>query len=138
MSARDYERYHDNLSTLQGRKAFATLATNSIKLHIDENKKDGEFVWIDPPWEFYRDGNLVESSDSYPSDGVPDYDERVRQWFSGFDSIYETAIAEIAASPDGALEIRFFGGGEIFVPSDESVRDDLWYDHWYYKDAQRA
>ena len=137
MSSRDYERYHDNLSTLQGRRAFATLATNSIKLHIDENKKDGEFLWIDPPWEFYREGILLESSASYPDETATDYDQRVQQWFTKFDPIHETAIAELTASPDGSLQIRFFGGGEIFVPSDESERE-LWYDHWYYRDARKA
>ena len=136
MSARDYQRHHEQLSALKGRRAFATLATNSIKLHIDENKKDGTYLWIDPPWEFYRDDTLVESSDSYPDDTIPDHGARVQNWFSRFDPIYETAIAEIAATPDGGLQIQFFGGGEILVPGDNSERD-LWYDHWYYKDPNR-
>lgn len=138
MSSRDHQRHQDQLSALQGRRAFATLATNSIKLHIDENKKDGTYLWIDPPWEFYRDGAFVESSETYPDEGVPDSDALVKQWFTRFDSIYETTIADADSSPDGGLQIRFFGGGEILVPPSASERDDLWYDHWYYKDRQRA
>ena len=137
MSSRDYQRHHAQLSALRGRKAFATLATNSIKLHIDANKKEGTYLWIDPPWEFYRENVLVGSSASCPDHTLPDYDARVRQWFDQFGSLYDTAIADATASPDGSLEIRFFGGGELFVPPDASERD-LWYDHWYYKDGAKA
>ena len=76
MSSRDYQRHHAQLSALRGRKAFATLATNSIKLHIDANKKEGTYLWIDPPWEFYRENVLVGSSASCPDHTLPDYDAR--------------------------------------------------------------
>ena len=74
---------------------------------------------------------VAQTPESLPDDTIAGYDDRVQQWFARFDPIHDTAIADLTASPDGSLQIRFFGGGEIFVPSDESEREDLWYDHWY-------
>jgi hypothetical protein len=138
MSARDYDLYQRELSPLRGRRCFVTLATNSIKLHIDENKKKGTFLWLDPPWTFCRNGILIESSASCPDHSEPDYKSRFRRWCSRFDSIFETTINDLTATPDGALEIAFDGGHEIVLPADQSKQTDSWYDHWYFRDPEKG
>jgi hypothetical protein len=87
MSARDYDRYHHRLPALRGRKSFVTLATNSIKLHIDEDKRDGTFLWLDPPWEFRREDTIIETSSSCPHYTEPDYERRFRSWGERFQPI---------------------------------------------------
>jgi len=67
MSSRDYARFGDQLEKITGRKCYITLATNSIKLHIDENKKYGKYLWIDPHWELRKDGEIIESDQTYPN-----------------------------------------------------------------------
>src|ERR1700721_87915 len=105
MSARDYTQHRHELAALIGRKCFLTLATNSIKLHIDENKKGGAFLWIDPPWQFGRDGDILESSNSYPDHQEAGCEEKHRTWCSRFGPVYETLIEKIDAQPDGSLWI---------------------------------
>jgi hypothetical protein len=138
MSARDYELYHRRLKALQGRKSFVTLATNSIKLHIDENKKNGTYLWLDPPWEFRRHAKTVESSYSCPDHTDSDYAPRFRRWCRRFDSMSESTIATITATPDGALQIAFTSGEELVLPANETKQPDSWYDHWYYNEPAKA
>jgi hypothetical protein len=138
MSARDYALYHKQLPQLHGRRSFVTLATNSIKVHIDEAKRNGTFLWLDPPWEFRRDDSLIETSDSCPHYTEPDYNFRFASWGSRFQPIFESTIRDIVAAPDGSLKITFESGYDIFLPQDDSVQTDCWYDHWYYREAAKA
>jgi hypothetical protein len=131
MSAQDYRLYHDKLSALRGRKCFVTMATNSIKVHIDEDKKNGIFLWLDPPWEFRKDGIVIETSASCPDHTESDYERRFRLWGSRFEPIFDSKIRDITAAPSGSLQITFTDGYEVFLPEDPSVQTDSWYDHWY-------
>jgi hypothetical protein len=138
MSARDYDRFHTQLLELRGRRSFVTLATNSIKVHIDEDKRNGTFLWLDPPWEFRRGGTVIETSASCPHYTEPDYKSRFCSWGSRFQPIFENTIREIIASLNGSLQVTFEGGYEIFLPQDDSVQTDCWYDHWYYREPDKA
>jgi hypothetical protein len=137
VSARDYDRYHRFLSALKGRRSFVTVATNSIKVHIDKDKKGGIFLWLDPPWEFRKNGTFIETAATYPDHAEPDYERRFELWGNRFKPIFANTIEEVTASPEGSLLIKFEGGYEMFLPGDDSVQTDVWYDHWYFRDATR-
>lgn len=134
MSARDYKEHQHNLQTLVRKRCFLTLAANSVKLHIDENKEGGAFLWIDPPWQFGRGDKIIESSASCPHHEDEDYEEKLGAWRSGFTPAFETFIEKIEAPPDGSLWIRLTGDYAFYVPS-EFIPDETtsWYDHWHFR-----
>lgn len=138
MPSRDYLSYHAKLPALIGKQVFATLATNSIKLHVGENKKSGSYLWIDPPWAFGSGDDIIESSDSCPDYKSGDYESKFRQWVSRFSPIFTSSIMDIEADVTGQLSIALSDGYRIFAPEISSSADDsdLWYDHWYYKDEK--
>ncbi|BCU77615.1 hypothetical protein [Luteolibacter sp. LG18] len=132
MSATDFENHGADVPQLIGRRCFLTLATNSLKLHIDADKKGGIYLWIDPPWQFGKDGEIIESSASYPFEGDK---EGFTHWTSRFAPIRESRFEQIEAQPDGSLWITLADDYQIFVPKEFIPRepDDAfsWYDHWY-------
>jgi hypothetical protein len=139
MSARDYLLYDSFLPALVGRKSFLTLATNSIKLHIDQNKKAGTYLWIDPPWAFVKTVLWIESSQSCPDYQRPDYRRRFKDWCARFSPISASEIVNIEANPSGRLLIEFHDSYRLVIPAawyDDEAHPS-WYDHWYYTDANR-
>ncbi len=138
MSARDYHLYHKKLPALEGRRCFVTLATNSIKLHIDEVKKDGTFLWLDPPWEFRKDGAVIESSASCPNHTEQDYERCFHDWGARFQPIFESIIYGLTADPNGGLQVMLSDGYQIILPEDQSSETESWYDHWYYTEPKNA
>ena len=138
MSERDYNKYHHNLHGLAGRRTYLSLATNSIKIHIDEVRKGGTYIWIDPPWEFQKNGKSIASSASCPQHEEDDYGDKFEKWCSQFEPIFESCIQTIEVKPTGSLRIRLRHGYEIVVSDDFlSERELLWYDHWYYSDRNK-
>ena len=136
MSALDYQLYHAFLPPLVGRKSFITLATNSIKLHIDENKKSGIYLWIDPPWVFGKGKVLIESSESCPHYRTPDYRHLFSDWVARFSPVSASEIVQIRAKPSGRLSIRFRDSYKLIAPASfDEHGEPSWYDHWYYADA---
>jgi len=133
MSTRDYKENHELLPPLEGRRCSLTLAANTIKLHIDENRKGGDYIWIDPPWALLRDGATIATSASYPDPEDEDYQRRHVEWGSQFDDVFESHIHQISATAEGALRIELDDGYAFDAPADpfESEEEDDWYDHWY-------
>jgi hypothetical protein len=137
VSARDYQLYHTLLPALVGRKSFITLAANSIKLHIDENKKGGIYLWIDPPWVFGKNNVLIESSESCPDYRAPNYRRLFSDWVARFSAISGSEIVRIAAKPSGRLSIRFRHSYSLIAPASfDEHGEPSWYDHWYYADPE--
>ncbi|HTL69272.1 MAG TPA: hypothetical protein VL200_16520 [Lacunisphaera sp.] len=137
MPARDYKEFHAQLPSLVGRKCFVTLATNSLKLHIDHDKKGGTYLWVDPPWQFCRDGEIIESSASCPHHEEEDYEQRFHAWSSRFGITRGSVIQKIQASPDGSLWIHLSDDYAFFAPK-EFIPDDpsSWFDHWYFHEGE--
>lgn len=105
-----------------------------MKLHIDENKKNGTFLWIDPPWQFGRDEDIIESSASYPDHEEAGYEEKHRAWCSQFEPAYSTLIEKIDARPDGSLWIFLRDRYAFYIPPEFIPEDPpSWYDHWYFR-----
>jgi hypothetical protein len=137
MPSRDYMEFSTQLPALVGRKCFLTLATNSVKLHLDENRKGGTFLWIDPPWQFGRAGEIIESSASCPHYEEEHYERKFRAWCSKFAPVGECVIEKIEASSDGTLWVHLGDGYAFFVPKEFIPDDPLsWYDHWYLRKAE--
>jgi len=135
MSARDYAENHALLPSFEGRQCFLTLATNTAKLHIDKNQKDGTYIWIDPPWSLTKDRAVVCSASSYPDHQAENYQNLHEEWCSGFDNVRESRIESIEAAEGGALRIEIEGGFAFEAPADTWQSDDAddWYDHWYVR-----
>ena len=55
-----------------------------------------------------------------------------------FQPIFENAIRDIVATPNGSLHVTFENGYEAFLPKDDSVETDSYYDHWYYREPGKA
>ena len=138
MSSRDYQLYHTSLPALAGRKSFVTLATNSIKLHIDKDEKKGTYLWIDPPWAFGRAETLIESSETCPDHKDPEYGLKFEAWGSRFEPVFQSSITRIESEPSGRLTVFFEGEYELVVPALRPVHArDSWYDHWYFTDQNQ-
>ena len=133
MSARDYAENHKYFDSLVGRRCFLSLAANTAKIHIDENRKGGDYIWVDAPWRLLFRGEVVSSSACYPDD------ESCRtlfeRWSAEFEPVREGSIRSIAGTENGALTIRLENDFAWEVPADsyQSDDDDDWYDHWYIK-----
>jgi hypothetical protein len=139
MSSRDYIRHAAALRTLVGRACLATVAANSLKLHIDENRKGGTYLWIDPPWVFERAGELIRSSATCPYHEQSEYESLFAEWARGLLPLLNTRILEIDGRPDGRLVLRFEREYSLVVPADQELADDEdRYDHWYFSAAKMA
>jgi hypothetical protein len=133
MSARDYQLYFDEMVSVTGRKCFVTMATNSIKIHIDRDEKCGAYIWIDPPWIFGRGDQAIESSETCPDYRASDYKERFAAWGMKFEPIFESVIERVEATSKHRLSIFFSHGYELVVPAlIRSSEPGAWYDHWYF------
>lgn len=120
MSASDYTAYAHKLPLLAGRCCSVSLATNSLKLHIDENKKDGSYLWIDPPWQFGLNDTLIDEAWTCPHHEDEGYKESFKAWREQFASISDSTILSIDAVPDGTLQMRFERGYCLLVPADQT------------------
>jgi hypothetical protein len=139
VSTRDYIRFAAALPALVGRACLATVAANSLKLHIDENRKDGTYLWIDPPWQFQHVGELIRSSATCPHHEQAEYESLFAEWARGLRPLSNTRILEVKAEVDGGLVLRFEHEYSLVVPADPSPGDEEdWYDHWYFNAAKIA
>jgi hypothetical protein len=139
MSSRDYIRYSAALPALVGRVCLATVAANSLKLHIDENRKHGSYLWIDPPWEFMHGESLVRSSRTCPHHELPEYENLFAEWTRGLNPLLSTRILLLDAHEDGTLRLQFERGYSLVAPADAEFGDEEgWYDHWYLNPAKIA
>ena len=136
MSLRDYNQYKDLIPKIIGRKCFLSGAMNSLKLHIDEDKKDGIFIWVDPPWVFGTTEAKITSSYAYPDLSDTNYKSMHEEWVSILSPIKETVFEEIEAKPDGSLFIRFGHNYILYAKHVDGLEDrdpESWYDHWYIR-----
>lgn len=132
-SNRDALKYGEELTSLVGRNCSLSLATNSLKIHLDERERGSSYLWIDPPWELRIGSKVVQTADSCPRHTEEDYKARFESWCD-LNPIREGVIEEIQTDPTGSLSISLKGGYSIYVPN-EYYRDDppMHYDHWYLR-----
>jgi hypothetical protein len=116
--------------SFQGRRCFATLATNSIKFRVDDPDKKGRYIWIDPPWVFSRDWDEITSSDGYSEETENSF----RDWCALFEPLRDTVLEKFEEGERGSVTFLFRGGYKLFVPDDGEREEDMKYDHWYALD----
>lgn len=132
-SNRDALKYGKELPSLVGCDCFLSLATNSLKIHLDKREREGSYLWIDPPWEFTISSKVIQTADSCPHYTEEDYEVRFSNWCNLI-PIREGVIEDIQTDPTGSLSIFLKGGYSIHIPC-EFYPDDspMHYDHWYLK-----
>jgi hypothetical protein len=103
------------------------LATNSIKLRFGTaNDPHGSaYIWIDPPWLFYKRDQRVASAADYD-------DNRLLEWSNLFRPLDHVVFREWNRDADGAINFVFGEDYRIVVPRvHEGSLETAWYVHWY-------
>ena len=132
MSKKDHDEYGNILFSFEGHKCFTSIVTNSIKLHIDERKSDGAYIWIDPPWSFIKNDAVITSASDCPHYEEENYKQLFSDWLFNFEPIFSTSIKNINCSIDNDLTIRLDKDYALFIPNTNYEEDEeSWYDHWY-------
>lgn len=140
MSVADLNRSRDALLLFRGRRCICTVAANSLKLHIDEDKKGGSYIWVDPPWMLSREFEEMASPDDCPHHTEADYEPRFRKWCSRLSALRMTTFEAFEEAEDGSVSLRFAEGYRLLIPLEE-VQDedsDWWYDHWYARVEEKG
>jgi hypothetical protein len=132
MSQRDIDQNRDTTLSFKGRRCFASLHTNSIRVRIDDNEKQGRYIWIDPPWVFSRERDEITSSEGYSEDTEHSFGE----WCELFEPLRDTVLEQFEEGEQGAATFIFRGGYRLFVPDDGEREEDMDYDHWYALDRR--
>ena len=130
MSQRDIEQNRELVRSFQGRRCFVSLHTNSIRFRIDDNDKQGRYIWIDPPWVFSRERDEITSSEGYSEDTKKSF----RDWCNLFEPLRDTVMEQHEEGVAGGTTFIFRGGYRLFVPDDGEREEDMDYDHWYALD----
>jgi hypothetical protein len=129
MSQRDLQQYKDTLTGFKGRRCYAGLHTNSIRLRFDDPEKQGHYVWVDPPWVFSSSLEVITTSDSYSEDTF-------KEWCQLFRAIRDTRLQDFEAGQNGEVTLVFLDGYRLFIPLDSaSDNPDSDYDQWYAYDV---
>lgn len=132
MSKKDYSEYGDILLSFKAHQCFTSVATNSIKLHINERKPYSSYIWIDPPWYFMKDDIVITSASDCPYYEEESYKQLFSDWLANFEPIFSTIIKSINYSKDNDLTIRLDKDYSLFIPNTNYEPDEeSWYDHWY-------
>ena len=133
MSVRDCTRDGDKLPACIGRACFVTVAGNSIKLHLDENRPRGNYLWIDPSWQFGHGQDLITASMDCPSHREENYSSLFKDWAEKLSPVNESKVEAIRILQSGGLEIKFSHDYRLLALSGLQAKEDLegWYDDWY-------
>jgi hypothetical protein len=129
MSQRDLQQNKATLTGFKGRRCFAALATNSIRLRFDDREKQGHYIWVDPPWVFSSSLDEITTSGSYSEDTFI-------EWCQLFSALRETTLQDFESGQNGEVTLVFADGYKLFIPLDPEPDDpDSDYDHWYAYDT---
>lgn len=132
MSQRDLQQNKATLTGFKGRRCFASLHMNAIRLRFDDKERQGHYIWIEHPWGFLRDTEEVTTSYDYSEDTKDSF----RQWCSLFGAIRETTFQDFEPGQNGEVTLIFSDGYRLFIPLDPEDDDpESDYDHWYAYDA---
>ncbi len=94
----------------------------------------GDYLWIDPPWQFGIEQTLITDSASYPFPGQPQSQALEQSWWEHFHPVLGSSVESIRTLEDGELDIIFSTGHRLHVPGIQTAGDHPdWYDHWYVR-----
>ena len=125
----DAKEFGEIVDSLVGLECEKTLVTSSLKLRfgVAVDPKGLQFIWIDPPWQFYKDGELVTESSEY-------FEDEMKSWFKLLAPLNRTVFKSWWQDNDSSVFFQFSDGYLIRVPLVINGEDDDWYDHWYAAD----
>ena len=129
MSQRDLQKNKATLLGFMGRRCFASLHAEAIRIRFDDPKKKGCYIWIDHPWVFSSEAEEITNSNEYSEDTF-------EEWGGLISALRETIFTGFEEGAHGEVTLMFSGGYRLFVPLDPESDDlDSGYDHWYAYDA---
>jgi len=132
VSAKDLETYGPVARGFCGNPLFLSLPTNSIKLLAARGGPGTPYIWIDPPWDLSRNGQLLATAADYPNPQDPDYKAKHDAWGHEVRPLLDGAVLEgVTGYSDGTTEFSFAGALKLSCPDLGSTEDSSWYDDWY-------
>jgi hypothetical protein len=138
MSRFDHTTFARLAGPLQFQRPAVTFAANSIKLHfVLASARADRYIWIDPPWQLHRNGQLLLDSFSYPDPRSALGRREERTWLRRAGWFRPGAFLSLSRQPDQLVWFRFANGWSILAPGAASRRDlEQWYDDWYIADSR--
>ena len=135
MSAKDWTDYVALARRLIGKSLALSLPTNSLKLMVDQEQHDKNYLWIDPPWDLLQAGVRKIGAADYPDPDGREYVALHERWGMRVRSLLEGAVLQtVELAPDGGVTFTFQSGVALAVTGIESDPDETrWYDNWYAK-----
>jgi hypothetical protein len=123
---------------LRFQRPSVTFAANSIKLKFSLGAGDKDrYVWIDPPWELWRNHRTFLYSASYPTPQSAVGRREERAWLRNARWFRPGAFLALSRELGPAARFRFANGWSIIASAAVTVRDpEQWYDDWYIADSQ--
>ncbi len=127
----DAEKFGAIVDTLIGKVCERSLACNSIKLRFNtqEDPRGEQYIWIDPPWDFFCRDQLITSSEEYL------YENDLDSWFNLFEPLDKSTLVKWYYRPGKDLVLFIFEDNYVIrlfqMNEDDS---DSWYKHWYARD----
>lgn len=123
---------------LVGKECERTLAINSLKLRFDcdIDERGKSYIWIDPPWLFVKDQEVIASAYDCPLET-----ESFRKWSDHLNPLNKTKLVSFEYFDDGNFVLTFKDNYHLYIPFDpeedeydDSEEDEEYeedYEHWY-------
>ena len=119
----------EKLKNLVCKDCERTLACNSLKMRfgcaVDE--RGTAYIWIDPPWIFVKDNNIITNSDESPYDTY-----EFQEWCELLNPLNKTQLVSFDYLDNGNFALHFSENYSLLMPySPNEEDDDEDYEHWY-------
>jgi hypothetical protein len=133
----DRQKYEPILRDFIGETCHHSIACNSIKIRFekrDKLKRQG-YIWIDPPWSFMQNGELIADAYLCPHYEDIDYRLRFQEWCNLFHPLNQSIFTGYEFLEDNSLHLSFHDSYQIHIPKYEDCSNDedpeQWYLQWY-------
>jgi len=133
MKDTDKKQFELLLIKLIGKRCSRTFACNSIKLRF-ETDNNIQYIWIDPPWEFFCKNYKITDSYECPHHTEEDYPLKFKIWCDRFSPLDSILFINYRFNIKNDLILEFDKAYKIIVPfTIPNPEEELWYSHWYCK-----
>ncbi len=139
MSKADYLKNKEATRLFEFGRTRIIAATNSLKIQRASLRGRGKpYIWIDPNWSLYRNGECICGAWSYPRHTDPAYLNKHRKWGTKFHAIDGARLLKVALQSNGVTVFKFSDGFAIHsFPSQSAVEGEQDYDDWYANITQK-
>lgn len=122
------------IKRLVGRHCEKSLACNSLKIRFgcDVDERGTSYIWIDPPWIFIKNNNIITHADESPDETI-----EFKEWANLLNPLNKTQLVSYDYSDKGNFELHFSENYSLLMPytadevdeNEEVPADDD--EHWY-------